>query len=63
MFSAYYLGATANPPKTYDWKWSTDKGAFIINDFLRNPYFSLQRAFQKLYRIRKFDLRFLVKYE
>jgi hypothetical protein len=24
------LGATANPPKSDDWKWSTDKGAFII---------------------------------
>ena len=33
--------ATANPPKSDDWKWSsTDKGAFIIDDFLRNPYFS-----------------------
>ena len=24
------VGATANPPKNDDWKWSTDKGAFII---------------------------------
>ena len=22
--------AAANPPKSDDWKWSTDKGAFII---------------------------------
>ena len=26
----FWVGATADPPKSDDWKWSTDKGAFII---------------------------------
>ena len=26
----FRLGATANPPKSDDWKWSTDEDAFII---------------------------------
>jgi hypothetical protein len=26
----FWVGATANPPKSDGWKWSTDKGAFII---------------------------------
>jgi hypothetical protein len=26
----FWLGATANPPKSDDWKWSTDKGPYII---------------------------------
>ena len=26
----FWVGAIANPPKSDDWKWSTDKGAFII---------------------------------
>ena len=29
------VGATANPPKSDDWKCLTHKGTFIINDFLR----------------------------
>jgi hypothetical protein len=28
-FQSSPVGATANPPKSDDWKWSTDKGAFI----------------------------------
>jgi hypothetical protein len=34
------VGATANPPKSDDWKWTNDRDAFIdmySNDFLRNP--------------------------
>ena len=26
----FWVGATANPSKSDDWIWSTDKGAFII---------------------------------
>ena len=26
--------------KSDDWKWVTDKRAFILNDFLQNPHFS-----------------------
>ena len=26
----FWMGATLNPPKSDDWKWSTEKGAFII---------------------------------
>ena len=28
-----WVGATANPPKSDDWKWSTDRGAFINISF------------------------------
>ena len=31
----FWLGATANPSKRDDWKWSTDKGAFTINCLLK----------------------------
>ena len=36
----FWMGATANPPKGDDWRWSTDKGAYVINNFLRNMYFN-----------------------
>ena len=29
-FQSVWLGATANPPKSDVWKWSTDQGAFMI---------------------------------
>ena len=35
-----WVGATANPPKSDDWKWELTRGAFIINGFLRNSHFS-----------------------
>ena len=36
----FELGAIPNPPKSDDWKWSTDEDA--SNDFLRNPYFRVK---------------------
>ena len=37
----FWLGATANPPKSDDRCAQLTRGAFIINDFLQNPHFSL----------------------
>ena len=34
------MGATANPPKSDDRYAQLTNGAFITNDFLRNPHFS-----------------------
>ena len=28
------VGAAANPPKSNDWKWATDTGAFYLNYFV-----------------------------
>jgi hypothetical protein len=38
----FLVGATANPND--DWRCSTHKGAFIINDFIRNPPFNFTTA-------------------
>ena len=35
------MGATANPPKSDDRYAQLTRGAFIINDFLRNPRFNM----------------------
>ena len=35
----FWVGATANIPKSDDWKWSTDKGAFIIKQLLKKSNF------------------------
>jgi hypothetical protein len=35
------MGLLLHPPKSDDWRWSTDKGALFENDLLRNPYSSV----------------------
>ena len=35
----FWVGATANPPKSDDRYAQLTRGAFIINDFLQNPHF------------------------
>ena len=42
----FWIGATANPPKSDDKYAQLTRGAFIINDFLRNPHFSEPRIKQ-----------------
>ena len=48
-FLVFWVGATANPSKSVDWKWSTDKGAFIIKWLFRNPYFSKHTSFNQFF--------------
>ena len=35
----FWVGATANPPKSDDSYAQLTRGAFIMNDFLQNPHF------------------------
>jgi hypothetical protein len=35
----FWVGATANPPKSDEIYAQLTRGAFIINDFLQNPHF------------------------
>ena len=46
-FVVFWAGATANPSKNVDWKWSTDK--FIIKWLFRNPYFSKHNSFNQFF--------------
>ena len=48
-FLVFWVGATANPSKSVDWKWSTDKGAFIIKWLFRNPFFSKHTSFNQFF--------------
>ena len=36
----FWVGATANPPKSDDRYAQLTRGVFIINDFLQNPHFN-----------------------
>ena len=41
FFHHFWVGATANPPKSEDGNGQLTRVAFKINDFLWNPYFSI----------------------
>ena len=38
----FWVGATANPPKSDDIYVQLTRGAFILNDFIQNPHFRQQ---------------------
>ena len=45
FFHHFWVGATANPPKSDDRYVQLTRGAFIINDVLQNPHFKKQPNF------------------
>ena len=49
FFHHFWVGATANPPKSDDRYAQLSRGEFIINDFLQNPHFTTNPTLKGIY--------------